>query len=123
MSGTKILLDTNIILYFLNGDETLADVLEEKDLYVSVISELELLSYKGISEQEIKQVKEFLALCLIVNLNEPIKEECVRIRKTFGNKLPDSIIAATSFVLDIPLISADIGFRRIDDLTFILYEG
>jgi len=45
MSGNKLFLDTNIILYLLAGDTTLADLLDEKQLYVSVISEMELLSY------------------------------------------------------------------------------
>lgn len=52
MNGNKLLLDTNTILYLLNGDETLADFLEQKELYISVITELELLSYKNITATE-----------------------------------------------------------------------
>ena len=35
MSGRKLFLDTNIILYLLNGDETLAELLNKKQLYIS----------------------------------------------------------------------------------------
>jgi len=45
MSGNSFLLDTNAVLYVLNGDETLADFLFEKELYLSIISEMELLRY------------------------------------------------------------------------------
>ena len=46
MNGSKLFLDTNIILYLLNGDQTLAELLNGKQLYISVITELELLAYK-----------------------------------------------------------------------------
>lgn len=43
MSGNKLFIDTNIALYLLNGDETLSTFLYGKELYISVITELELL--------------------------------------------------------------------------------
>jgi len=52
MNGNKLFLDTNIVLYLLNGDETLAELLNEKQLYISVITELELLAFKGITLKE-----------------------------------------------------------------------
>ena len=45
MSGNKLFIDTNIVLYLLNGDQTLAELLHEKQLYISFITELELLAY------------------------------------------------------------------------------
>ncbi len=42
MNGNKLLLDTNTVLYVLAGDETLASFLNGKELYLSIISELEL---------------------------------------------------------------------------------
>jgi len=42
MNGNKLLLDTNIILYLLDGDNTLVNILEGKIPYVSFITELEL---------------------------------------------------------------------------------
>ena len=43
MNGNKIVLDTNIILYLLDGNRELAIILDEMELFVSVISEIELL--------------------------------------------------------------------------------
>jgi predicted nucleic acid-binding protein len=59
MNGNKLLLDTNAVLYLLGGDETLATFLNGKDLYLSIISELELLSYKKISLREQKIITSF----------------------------------------------------------------
>lgn len=109
MSGNKLFLDTNIILYLLNGDVTLAELLNEKQLYISVITELELLTYRDITFQEIEILKEFLEECKIINLDDAIKIETINIRKKYNTKLPDSIIAATALFMDLPLITADIA--------------
>jgi len=37
-------------------------------------------------------------------------------------KLPDSIIIATAIYLDLPLITADQEFKKVDQLNLILYE-
>jgi predicted nucleic acid-binding protein len=47
MSGTSFLLDTNVVLYLLAGDVRLSDLLFESILVVSVITEMELLSFKA----------------------------------------------------------------------------
>ncbi len=95
MNGTNLLLSSNIILYLLSGDNTLADFLENKQLFVSVISEMELLSFKGLTNQEEDIIERFLSECKIVGINTVIQSEAIRIRRAYGNKLPDSIIAIT----------------------------
>jgi hypothetical protein len=49
----NILIDTNIALYLLGGDSRIAEVLEGETVYVSFISELELLGYPGITNKDI----------------------------------------------------------------------
>lgn len=39
MNGNTLFLDTNIILYLLDGDQTLAELLNDRQLYISVITE------------------------------------------------------------------------------------
>ena len=39
MSGNRMVLDTNIILYLFAGDKTLSEFLQDKQGYVSVITE------------------------------------------------------------------------------------
>lgn len=60
MNGSSFLLDTNVVLYFLGGDQTLATVFDQKSLFLSTITELELLSYPGISEKEESEILNFL---------------------------------------------------------------
>lgn len=122
MNGNKLFLDTNIVLYLLNGDETLAELLNEKQLYISVITELELLAFKGITVKEEKIIKEFIANCKTVNINDNVKKETIRIRRAYGTKLPDSIIIATALYLDLPLITSDADFKRVEELSLVHYE-
>ena len=52
MNGSRLLLDTNIILYLLDGDETLRDILEGRQVYVSFVTELELYGFKQTDQSE-----------------------------------------------------------------------
>ena len=46
MNGNKMVIDTNIALYLLDGDEILKEYLEDKVFYLSSITELELLGFE-----------------------------------------------------------------------------
>lgn len=122
MNGDKYVLDTNTVLYILNGDDTLSDFLYEKELFISIITEMELLSYKKISAKEEEKIKEFISEMRIVNLNNQIKDIVVEIKKQSFLKLPDSIIAATSIWLNLPFITSDKQFKSIDKLNLVYYE-
>ena len=122
MSGNKLFIDTNIVLYLLNGDQTLAELLHEKQLYISFITELELLAYQGITEGEQKIIEDFVNQCKVITLNNSIKKETIRVRKNYKTKLPDSIIIASALYLDLPLITSDVEFKKVDELTLIQYE-
>lgn len=124
MSGnnSSYVLDTNIALYLLAGDTVLASILDKKTPYVSYITEMELLSFKNLTPTEEKQIKSFLADCFIVEMNLPIKQAAIRIRKTTGLKLPDSIIAATAEFANLPLLTADTGFHKLKSLRILEYK-
>jgi predicted nucleic acid-binding protein len=122
MNGDSIVVDTNIVLYLLNGDKTLATLLNERRIYVSFITELELLGYIGLSAKDKLQITSFLSACQIIDITPHIKEKTVFFRNTYSLKLPDSIIAATSLFLGIPFITSDKAFSKIKELDLILYE-
>ncbi len=122
MSGSSILLDTNIILYLLNGDKTLIPLLENKQIIVSFITELELLSLKGINEEEKSIVEKFLSECLVIDINQRIKEFSILLRRKYSLKLPDCIIIATSIYLNTTIISADKEFTKVDNIDLLLYQ-
>ncbi len=122
MSGSKFLLDTNAILYILGGDEALSTLLYNERLYISVITEMELLSYKNITARERQQIKNFLSDFVIVNITDAIKDQTIEVKKNSHLKLPDSIIAATAIALDISFVTSDKQFKTIRDLNLLYYE-
>lgn len=122
MSGNKYFLDTNIILYILSGNETLANHLHQKSLYASFISEIELLAYKGLTAKEEKSIRDFLSQFRIINIDEAIKRETIALRKEYNLKLPDCLIAATAISLQLTLVTADKQFRQIEHLLLELFE-
>lgn len=80
------------------------------------------MAYKGITKKEEKVINEFVSQCKTITINSEVKEQTIRIRKAYNTKLPDSIIIATALYLDLPLISSDIEFKKVDELTLIHYE-
>lgn len=122
MSGNNIFLDTNIILYLLSGDITLADLLQNKTIYISFITELELLGYKGINKEELVQVEDFLAAVSIVDINSEIKRNAISLRRTYSIKLPDAIVAATAHYLNLPLMTSDKDLAKLSGINILQYE-
>ena len=118
----NILIDTNIALYLFGGDEQIAGVLDGQVVHVSFVTELELLGYQGITEQEDKLIREFLDDCVVIDLNEHIKSRTVELRRQYGLKLPDCIIAATASYLGIPIFSADTDFKPVKEIDLMLYK-
>ena len=122
MSGSNVLLDTNIVLYLLNGEETLIPLLEEKNLFLSFITQLELLSARYLKPDDILQIKQFISECTVIDITPGIKEFAISIRQKYTIKLPDCIILATSLWLNMPLISADHDFSKIDIADLIYFK-
>jgi predicted nucleic acid-binding protein len=119
MSGDKLLLDTNALSYFMAGNEELRTIMTGKELFVSFITEMEILCNPALSSMERKKARAFLEQCHVVEMNTFIKEKAIHVRLAHRNKLPDAIIAATAFYLEIPLVSLDEGFARVKDLDLI----
>ncbi|MEJ7680947.1 MAG: type II toxin-antitoxin system VapC family toxin [Segetibacter sp.] len=86
-------------MYLLAGDETLAVFLQDKQGYVSVITELELIGYPAITVEEQQQIKSFLNDCTIIEINDEIKSIYINIRKQYRLKLGDAVVAATAIYL------------------------
>ncbi|MFH7026907.1 MAG: type II toxin-antitoxin system VapC family toxin [Heteroscytonema crispum UTEX LB 1556] len=106
-----ILLDTNIVLYFLGGK--LANPLPSGQYFVSVITEIELLSYPSLSSDEETQIIEFLNKISIVGIDSNIKNLTIALRKQYRLRLPDAIIAATAQSLNATLFTNDVRLNNV----------
>lgn len=122
MNGNNFLCDTNILLYLLNGDQIVSDLIDKRKIFISFITEIELLSFKKLSQTEYKIIKELISDCTLIDLNREIKEKAIAFRQKYNLKIPNTIIAATSDYLKIPLISADKQFKKIKDINLIFYQ-
>ncbi len=55
-------------------------------------------------------------------MNAEIKAACIDLVRLKKLKLADGIVAGTAIVYDLPLITADKQFSKIQELNLILYQ-
>jgi predicted nucleic acid-binding protein len=123
MSGESLVLDTNVALFLLRGDNSAADAIFGQRVVISFITYMELLSKPGMTRAETKQVTAFVNEWPMIELDARILEEAIRLRKTYRLKIPDAIVAATALTQQIPLLTADGDFERIkDEVAVLMYE-
>ena len=120
MNGDRIVVDTSLIINLFNGIEEVRELITDRNLFVSIISEIEVLSFTNITTKESGLLRNFLSECYIVDIEPAIKEITIDIRSRFKIKLPDAVIAATAIYFDLPLFTMDKGFTKITDLKVVI---
>ena len=65
MNGINYLADTNAVLYFLSGKECMKPFVYSR-FAVSVINELELLSFPKITDEEERQIRRFIEKSVVL---------------------------------------------------------
>ena len=123
MSGNRLFVDTNILIYLLRGEKEIAEMLQGKEVMISFITELELLSFPNITRSERKVIGELIDDCQVIDVNEEIKSMAVELRKAYKLKLPDALIAATCRYFNVPFLTADDDFSTIMEIDIIKYEA
>jgi predicted nucleic acid-binding protein len=122
MNGNKLFVDTNICIYLLNNDHVVADLLDGYSIYISFITEIELYAYHSHNPSAKQILDEFIEDVNVVNINIPIKQKTIEVRRDYKLKLPDSIIAASALIENVSFITADKGFRKLPELDIVLYD-
>lgn len=115
MSGERLLTDTNILIRMFSGEKLVIDFLSGADIHVSFITEIELLATSRITEAQAKKIRGFLDQCLIIGAEQEVRAYTIDFRKQTGLKLPDCIIAATAAYLNMPLVTGDKHFDKLQD--------
>lgn len=101
----KILLDTNAIVYFLEGVRGFEVIGNFKTFYYSFITEIELLSYRD--ERRKQKTLSFLRNGKRVGINNKIIGHTIEIKKDYRLKTPDAIIVASAKKLNADLYTSD----------------
>jgi predicted nucleic acid-binding protein len=120
MNGIECLVDTNILILLQNDVSQIVEYIEGKNVFVSFITELEILSKPDLTVEQDMIAKSMLDDCIILSYSETIKLKAIYLRKKYSIKLPDAIIAASSICFDLPLITCDKGFKKIKELNLVL---
>ena len=110
MNGTKIVFDTCAVIKLLDQQYDLPSLginVDEARLLTSVIVRMELLSKRQMTDNEERGILDFLNHLAVIPLSEDIEKKAVELRRSTKLRLPDSIVAATSVVLDAILLTDD----------------
>ena len=126
---TGSLLDTNIIIRFLNGDEKVHDTVASlNDIYIPIttVGELMFGAENSAKKEQNRIIYEYFCSSYpIINVNFPIAQQygkiAAHLRKN-GTPIPmnDMWIAATAIANNLRLVTADAHFKNIPDLDLLL---
>lgn len=94
--------------------------MDNNNIFVSAVTEIELLGWHKISAGEKEIIKDLLADCTIIELTNAIKEISISLKQKYRIKVPDAIVAATSIFLDFPLVTFDKKLMEIKELNSVL---
>jgi predicted nucleic acid-binding protein len=124
MSGSKAILDTNVIILLSKKGIEIDALLERyDDFYVSIITYMESYGYEFHNSDEKAIIDAFFEMVEVVDVNKSIAENVIRYRKEKRRKikLPDAIILATAQYLGADLLSDDWDdFINIDNSVRVL---
>lgn len=115
------ILDTNIIIYYLQGNVKVTEFLSDlcqPSFAISTITRLEVLLGSNKESRSIAELEEILDDCKNISVDTGISKEVVKLALLQGKKLKfkDLIIAATAKVNKFTLITNDKDFKNINGL-------
>ena len=112
VSGVRLLLDTNVVIGYLDGREPVRQLMERHDAVpaisaISQISRIELLSFHALSKDDEHRILALLSAVQVILIDEGIERETIALRRRTRLKLPDAVIAATARVNGLELLTLD----------------
>lgn len=120
----QYLIDNNVISNYFSGhfsEKSMGFIAEVIDHIpnISVITEIEALSWINPDKNKEKIVQEFIHDANVITISPAIVTQCVTIRRNKKIKTPDAIIAATAIIHNFILITSDSDFKNIQGLQVI----
>ncbi len=121
-----MVLDTNILIAYLAGEESVVEQLSEwkgsgEPLYLPTVVEAELLSFAKWTPSERRMAEVFLEQHFIsIPFDRSTARIAAQIRRATRIALPDAIIAASTFLAHSTLVTRDVtDFRKVPDLRMV----
>lgn len=121
MSGSRLFLDTNAIIAFLQGNDALHTAFSKADwIGTSVIAVIEFLSFQHLTEEDILLFKKFINRIHIEGLSKEWDDlqSIASLRSQHYLKTPDAIIVAQSKRLNAVLVTNDKKLQSVNALSF-----
>ncbi|OHA65961.1 MAG: hypothetical protein A3C04_00015 [Candidatus Wildermuthbacteria bacterium RIFCSPHIGHO2_02_FULL_45_25] len=116
-------LDTNAVIYYLKNDAIAVPILKEvfakpAPIYLSTISEIELLGFSRLGENEEFLIENILQTLAILPVDSRIARIAGNLRRNFGLQLADSAIAATALFTGSALLTRNVkDFQKVTQLS------
>jgi len=107
---TRYLVDTNILIYYLAGalpedTKPTVDKILQESFNISIITRIELLGWKGHTDEGRTIARHLLDCSRCLPLTDPLAEETITIRYAASISIPDAVIAASALSIDATLVT------------------
>lgn len=118
----RYLIDSNAVIDFCSGKLSSKgrDLLFNINPIISIITNIELFATTKILDSEIKLLKSFVEISIVLSVDNSLLEKTIEIRQKHNIKFPDAIIAATALVNNLILVTRNSkDFENIEGLKSI----
>ena len=123
MDVGSLLLDTNIILYsIVSSHYTAEELIRNNKIFISEISEIELLGFHNLTTEEEKIIENLLNSFQIIDMNREIKKAAISLKKKYNLKTPDAIICASAMTEGLTFATADKKLQQISEIDMIKFD-
>jgi len=112
----RVVIDTNLLIDLAAGDKTVAAALDQLEIFVSIVTSIEFLCWPKLTDAGVPIAEKLLDQYQTEDIGRSIRDKAAYIKRTFGLKLPDAVIAATAMHLKAPLLTRDKGFQKVAKL-------
>ena len=119
-----MILDTNIVIAALKAEPRTVAFLtqqrrEGKSLIIPAIVVAETLSFPKLSENEVEIVSAFLKTFPSIPFDNNVAHITASFRRRYGLEIPDAGIAATAFIMKLPLLTRDRSFLKVKEISIV----
>lgn len=120
--GTKYLIDTNILIYYLSGDipesqlSKLNQILENS-FRISTITKIEILGWHKIPKAEKSRIENFIGNAQVIYIDKGIESKAIDLKQNRKIAIPDAVIGATAVLNNYTLVTRNVSdFEMIENI-------